>query len=141
MKEKLPSRGVLRNRSSDDFRKNLRKTPATDIISVSLLYVPMIMKSTLCLEYFSEFFVDFQNELYCETYERPLLSGEITKTLNSKMFGMNFNCLQLCYGHFQTVFVQYSKSSFSKQALDFNSVQSNQIEFSQNSFSALALEI
>lgn len=85
----------------------------------------MIMESTLRLEYFSEFFEDFQNELYCETYERPLLSGEITKTLNSKVFGMNFNCLQLCYGHFQTVFVQYSKSSFSKQALDFNSVQSN----------------
>ena len=57
------------------------------------------MESTLRLEYFSEFFEDFQNELYCETYERPLLSGEITKTLNSKMFGMNFNCLQLCYGH------------------------------------------
>ena len=33
------------------------------------------------------------------------------------------------------------KFSFNKQTLDFNSVQLNQIEFSQNRFSALPSEI
>ena len=139
VKEEQPSSGVLRNNCSEDLPKNPRKTPATDY---------MFCKPAICFlvyKKYSPFWIYFwvfrrfskQSWLW-NTYDSRLLVKSL-KLWTVKLLAWNLTVYNLMKDILKLS--SSMKFSFNKQTLDFNSVQLNQIEFSQNRFSALPSEI